>query len=578
MLLVRRMLIVFLVGVLFCSFLTLAQVPPPDTGKMSWDLFQTVAAGQRKRAVGDEVQTVSVLLITGSPVTPGDLSTLVERGYTMLGAFGQFVLVEAPSDYYSDPENGVDSIDFVSNATLPPATITSASETTPITNGTPAIGAGQMWTHGCQGEGTKIAVIDVGFDPNDSTLAQLHPTFYSVHPTGKGVGTYKAVKGEVAQVSEHGTSCAIIAGDVAPEAALYLMSYPVKTGLIGWLCALHDAVHTLGVDVVSTSVEFNYPTCHADGTGALNEQVDLILDGTDTALVISSGNWAQGSGADRTFYAGTFTDSDGDYLHDFTSDTDDVWDRNTLRFFAHEGDRVTIILEWDDWTAGLGTQDLDLVLYDAKYRVPLAYSQAQQFGNSTNPVELIYGELPYTGDYCIAILDRAARWEGQPIQPLSFHLNLFNKGGRFDVVEHHTTCGSVREVATNPGVITVGAVSVEDGTVREYSSRGPTASGVSKPDLYAPDGVTGTVYATFYGTSASAPYVAGAFVLLRSLVPELSKEGRLYRLQGREKEADPASRDGSQSEGAILQESANECTDECGNPIYRLDLATIIQE
>ncbi len=102
-------------------------------------------------SVGDEVQTVSVLLITGSPVTQEDLATLVKRGYTVLGSFGHFILVEAPSDYYSDPENGVDGIDFVSNATLPPVTITSASETTPITNGTPAIGAGQMWAHAVRG-------------------------------------------------------------------------------------------------------------------------------------------------------------------------------------------------------------------------------------------------------------------------------------------------------------------------------------------------------------------------------------------------------------------------------------------
>jgi len=578
MLFIRRMLIVLLAGGLFFSFLTLAQVPPPDTGKMSWDLFQTVAAGQRKRAVGDEVQTVSVLLITGSPVTQEDLATLVKRGYTVLGSFGHFILVEAPSDYYSDPENGVDGIDFVSNATLPPVTITSASETTPITNGTPAIGAGQMWAHGCQGEGTKIAVIDAGCDPKNATLAQLNSTFYAVYPTGVGVRTYEAVEGEVAQVSEHGTSCAIIAGDVAPEAELYILSYPLDTGQIGWLCALDYAVHTLGVDVVSTSVSFTRPTCHADGTGFLNEAVDRILNGTDTALVIAAGNWAEGDGADRTFYAGTFTDSDGDYNHDFTSDTDDRWDRNTLRFYAHAGDRVSIILEWDDWAASLGTQDLDIILYDAKYRVPLARSQAQQFGNSTDPVEFIYGELPYTGNYCIEIINRAARWENQPMQPLSFHLNLFNKGGRFDTVEHHTTCGSVREVATNPGVITVGAISVEDGAVRAYSSRGPTANGVSKPDLYAPDGVTGTVYPTFYGTSASAPYSAGAIALLRSPVPKISRQGLLYRLQGREEGTTPGGNDGSQSGGIVSQEPVSECTDNCGNPLYRLDLAIIIQE
>jgi len=550
----RRMLVVLLVGGLFFSLVAAAQVPPPNTGKMSWGLFQTVTAGQRKRAVGEEVPVVSALFLTASPVTPQDLATLKEKGYTILGAFGQFVMVEAPADHYADPQKGVNVIDFVSNATLPPVTIT--SQTIPITNGTSAIGATRIWAHGYQGKGAKIAVIDVGFNPDDSILAQFNPTFYSINPTGTGVGTYEAVKGKVAQESEHGTSCAIIAGDVAPKASLYLLSYPTDSGILGWLCALHYAVHTLKVDVVSTSVEFGYPTCHADGTGPLNQAVDQILSGSNTELVIAAGNWAQGSETDRTFYAGTFADSDGDYEHDFTTTASDAWDRDTLRFSAHEGDLVTIILEWDDWNANVKTTDLDLVLYDAKYRVPLAFSQAQQFGNETNPVEIIRGKLPYTGDYCLAVVDHAAKWDNQPVRPLSFHLNLFNQSKPFTAIEHHTTCGSVREVATNPTVITVGAISVKDGTVRPYSSRGPTAGGVNEPDIYAPDGITGTVYPAFYGTSASAPYAAGAIALVRSFVPNLSKGDLL----------------------TMLWHSSDGKSDTCGNFIHQLDLSAVAQK
>lgn len=278
------------------------------------------------------------------------------------------------------------------------------------------------------------------------------------------------------------------------------------------------------------------------------------------------------------FYAGTFTDADGDYNHDFTSNTEDTWDRNTLRFSAHEGDHVTVILEWDDWAASVRTQDLDIILYDAKYHVQLAYSQAQQFGNETNPVELFYLNLPYTGDYCISILNHATKWNNQPVQPVSFHLNLFNQDGQFGTVEHHTACGSVREVATNPGVITVGAVSVEDGTVRPYSSCGPTGSGANKPDLYAPDGVTGTLILPFYGTSASAPYAAGAIALVHSIYPDSSKQEELARLQGRKEEVAPASSGDGKSGGAIAQKADTGCTDICGNHIYRLDLTTIIQE
>ena len=452
--------------------------------------------------------------------------------------------------------------------------IYSSSDPLPITNGTATIGTGQIWARGYRGEGTKIAIIDAGFNIDDSTLATLDSRFYAIEPTGMGVGTYDVAEGEAVQGSQHGTSCAIIAGDVAPTAELYLLSYTSESGLIGWLCALDYAVKTLKVDVVSTSVEFGYPTCHADGTGPLNQMVDQILNGTDTTLVIAAGNWAEGSGADRTFYGGVFTDSDGDFQHDFTQGVSDAWDRNTLLFSAHEGDQITVVLEWDDWDAGIKTADLDLILYDADYKVSLAVSQATQYGNETNPVEILFGELPYTGDYCLAIVDHAGKWDGQPTRPVSFHLNMISSNGAFETIEHHTVCGSVREVATNPAVITVGAVSVDDGTVRSYSSRGPTAGGVDKPDIYAPDGVTGTVYPAFYGTSASAPYVAGAIALLRSVYPDTLKGEELSRLQGKSAGSTDESRSGS----TLPQEAESGCSDSCGNPMYQLDLTIFLKE
>ncbi len=109
-----------LTGFAVCAF---AQTQPPNTGKMSWSLFQTVEAGQRTRAVNGKVQTVSALLMTDASVTQEDISHLQALGYTVLSAFGSFVLVEAPADQYTDSKKGVDTIDFIGNATLPPAPI-----------------------------------------------------------------------------------------------------------------------------------------------------------------------------------------------------------------------------------------------------------------------------------------------------------------------------------------------------------------------------------------------------------------------------------------------------------------------
>jgi len=101
----------------------------------------------------------------------------------------------------------------------------------------------------------------------------------------------------------------------------------------------------LEADIISTSMEFAQPTCHADGTGPLNETVEAVLEGSGPVFMVAAGNWASGSGSDRIFYGGIYTDEDGDYRNDFTEESIDSWDRNTLRFAGQQGDMVLITLE-----------------------------------------------------------------------------------------------------------------------------------------------------------------------------------------------------------------------------------------
>lgn len=500
----------------------MAQEQPPPTGKLSWDLYLQVERGRRSRARGEEVPVISALLIAREDFTRDDITRLSSAGYVVKGALGNMALVEAPADLYGDPNHGVDALPFIASATLPLPVISNDSPMS-ITNGTPAINAPAAWNLGHRGAGTRIAIIDEGYDLDNPVLASLNPTYYLIVPTG--FESYEVREGEVGTISDHGTSCAIIAGDVAPEADLFLISYPPRTGWLGWLFALYFAVRDLGVDVVSSSVEPAQPTCHADGTG-VNEVVSDILAGTDTLLCVAAGNWAAGSGADRWHYYSAFRDQDHDYLHDFTSGSEDEWDRNTLTFTGNEGDRIVVVLEWNDWDRDQGTQDLDILLYDADYHELLRESRTQQFESTSPPYEGFVFVLPYDGRFAIQVENRGARWHSVTEGEISFHLYVFNASHRFDYVEHHTPCMSVREVATSshPQVLVVGAVAVGSGEVRPYSSRGLTSDGRPKPDILAPDGVTGTAYPQFFGTSASAPYVAGAVALLLSANPELTPE------------------------------------------------------
>ena len=105
----------------------------------------------------------------------------------------------------------------------------------------------------------------------------------------------------------------------------------------------------------------------------------------------------------------------------------------------------------------------------------------------------------------------------------------------------HTS--TITAPGTSPLVITVGAVEWSGVSVADFSSRGPTLDGVTKPDLVAPgvnvvslraprsfvDKVNasyrvGEWYFRLSGTSMAAPLVAGICAQLLQLNPELTPE------------------------------------------------------
>ncbi len=361
-------------------------------------------------------------------------------------------------------------------------------------------GADVFHSQGIEGQGARVAVIDLGFDGYTEARAvgELQNVVYTNDYTGNGF--------EFDEDGVHGTGVAEIVEDMAPQADLYLLK-------IGDSVDLQNAVQYCidnSVDVINHSVGW-FNSNFYDGTGIIGTIVSNAHS-NDILWVNSAGNEANDG-----HWQGAFLDTDGDDFHEFGSGSDyldgDSRDEGS-RLYATSGDRIIIYMTWDDWTAS--DQDYDLYIYN---------SAGTQVASSTNyqngfqsPTEYISYNVPSTGYYEIAIQAYSA-----PEEP-DFEMYVYLNSGNFTGLEHHDTASTIITPGNSADVLTVGAIRRTNWTTgpqESFSSLGPSnasqyAVSRTKPDIAGPDGTLSTTYGNFYGTSASSPHVAGAAALLLS--------------------------------------------------------------
>ncbi len=343
------------------------------------------------------------------------------------------------------------------------------------------IGADRWHQAGFTGAGIRIGILDMGFAGYRTLLGRELPETVVVERFG-----------DEDQNEVHGTACAEIIHEIAPDAELFFAWYD------GTDAAEGEAVNWLlsqGVHIISHSA--GTPVGPRDGTGWQAELVNSVA-AQGVLWINSAGNEAQ------SHYRAPFTDTDGDGFHEFTTGR---------RYMAIYPDalEIRISLMWNDvW--GKASQDYDLYLYDSRMDLMAYSANIQDGGEGEEPVEITIGASDETLYAAVeaASVDRPAT------------LDIFVEGG---VVAYPSPEYSLISPADAVGALAVGAAHWRGDTLAEYSSRGPTADGRLKPEISAPTGVSSASYdEPFEGTSASAPHVAGAAALVWQAHPDWTRQ------------------------------------------------------
>jgi subtilisin family serine protease len=460
-----------------CFYLSSAAMAADDHGigdVLSDRLKNRMAGGLLRPDVGSA--TVPVILHTNSPnlVHP----SVRARGGKVRYRYRDMTEIEVPSGRLAQL---LSALPAGTLARLPyPHTTNSITG-----QGVAVTGAGDMQSLGNNGAGIKVGVIDLGFSSytNAQASGDLPATLTIVDYTGTGTGGIN-----------HGTNVAEIVYDMAPGVDLYL----AKIGTTTQMAAAVSDMIAAGVSAIVHSVGW-YGAAYYDGSGPL---CDIVNDAEAGGIV-----WANSMGNSRNkHYDATFSDTNGNLRHEFSSGQD----YNTITLKS--GQSASLILNWDNYQST--SIDYNLYLYNgdpAAGGSVVASSTNRQFSFS-QPYEAIDFTAPSDTTYYITVQKRNGSQTDVPFTLHSLNQNL----------SVPVRARSLSQPADCANTLGVGATNVANDAPEGFSSEGPNKAGLNKPDIAAPDRAQTSLSASFAGTSASAPHVAGAVALLQADNPGMS--------------------------------------------------------
>ena len=486
---------------------------PDGPAKIQSALWELATPGAAK-PTRDLQDTVVVILVpyVGQASASIDTSLLAELGGRVLAQSKSLMRVAVPpSSLVAVSE--LPGVRFVRRPYRPHSQAT-------ISEGVSRIGALANHSAGVKGQGVKVAIIDGGFKGADELPRDMPARWWYHDYTGEGI---------YAGDSVHGTACAEIIHDVAPEAELYLY----KTGDMVDFENAKDRCIRNGIDIINYSGSWS-GTGFGDGRGLA---CDIVNDAADKGIfwVNAAGNSAE------SHYDGFWSDRDDDGWHNFSNE-DEV-----IGFEAEKGDEISVFLTWNDWPSSRENYDLYLDFVNSSGDLEtVAESRDRQNISGGEPVESIEYKVERSGKYGISVRSENAR-------PKRLKIWSFNH----DFAEYAVAKNSIESPADARGAMSVGAIYHRNwnaGRIEDYSSRGPTTDGRIKPELAAPTGVSTVSHAPyiFDGTSFAAPHVAGAAALIKSANPSYSRTQLWNALVAATVDIGPRGRDNDSGYGKLV--------------------------